>query len=828
MTTSVGRINLDLGINTSGFKSQLNGITNQTGGLTQVLGKIGKVAAFAFSVRTLVNFSKECLKLGSDLKEVQNVVDVTFGDMSEQVNTFAKEAMTSYGLSEKVAKQYMGTFGAMSKSFGNTTEAAYDQAAALTGLAGDVASFYNLTTDEAYTKLKSVFTGETESLKELGVVMTQTALDEYALQQGMGKTTSQMSEQEKVALRLAFVQDRLAAASGDFARTSDGWANRTRVLTLRFDALKATLGQGLINVLTPLLGIINDLLAKLQLLSDAFYDLTVKIFGDAAASSGGAYSVAAGSVGEMAEGMANTEGSAKSLKKILAGFDKLNILSSSFSSSGGEGGAGGSGPSSTPLPGASAGGLAPGYDTSEMQNKLVEITALLGVFTLALGAVLTFTGANIPLGLGLMVLGAAEIAAAVAIDGNAITTQVVTTLDTITALVSTATLAIGAILTLTGVNMGLGIALLAVGAIGIATTAALNWDAASSETKNQIKIISGAVGGALLTIGALLAFSGAAIPLGIGLMAAGAVSLGSAVALNWKDVANDTSSTIVTISAVVGGSLLGIGALLALSGAAIPLGLGLIAAGAVTLAAAVAPNWSGLSEETKSTIYKISAIAGGAMLALGIILLCCGIVPLGLGLLVAGGAALATAIAPNWDKITKKIKDICNSIGGFFSDMWAGIKGIINKVLGGVESFVNGIIDGVNWIIRAINKLKFDVPDWVPGIGGKSLGFNLKEVSKVSLPRLATGGYVKANTPQLAVIGDNKREGEIVAPESKIAEAVAAGFAMVMSKIKQPSANKEERPIFLTVKLGEGTFWEGFVDYHNSIVKRTGDSPLLV
>jgi hypothetical protein len=166
-----------------------------------------------------------------------------------------------------------------------------------------------------------------------------------------------------------------------------------------------------------------------------------------------------------------------------------------------------------------------------------------------------------------------------------------------------------------------------------------------------------------------------------------------------------------------------------------------------------------------------------------------------------------------------------------FSAVWEAIKTgvapIINPILSAIESFINGIISGLNWLIRQINKISFDVPDWVPGIGGKKLGFNIKQVSEVSLPRLASGGYVAANTPQLAVIGDNKREGEIVAPESKIAEAVATGFAMVMSKMQQPTTHND-RPMYVTLKLGEDTFWEGFVDYHNSLVKRTGESPLLV
>lgn len=137
-----------------------------------------------------------------------------------------------------------------------------------------MASFYNLSQDEAYTKLKSVFTGETESLKDLGIVMTQTALDSYALANGFGKTTAKMSEAEKVALRYSFVQNQLAAAQGDFARTSGSWANQVRILTLQFDSLKATIGQGLINLFTPVIRVINTVIGKLITLANAFKSFT--------------------------------------------------------------------------------------------------------------------------------------------------------------------------------------------------------------------------------------------------------------------------------------------------------------------------------------------------------------------------------------------------------------------------------------------------------------------------------------------------------------------------------------------------------------------------
>lgn len=255
------------------------GFSNVASSASSKLKGIALLIGSAFAVGKLIQFGKESIELGSDLAEVQNVVDVTFTTMSDKVNEFAKNAMTSAGLSETMAKRYVGTFGAMSKSFGFSEAQAYDMSTALTQLTGDVASFYNISQDLAYIKLKSVFTGETETLKDLGVVMSQSALDQYALANGYGKTTSEMTEQEKVALRLAFVQKQLSAASGDFIRTSDSWANQVRVMQLQLQSLKATVGQGLINIFTPVLKVINVLLGKLATLANAFKSFTELITG---------------------------------------------------------------------------------------------------------------------------------------------------------------------------------------------------------------------------------------------------------------------------------------------------------------------------------------------------------------------------------------------------------------------------------------------------------------------------------------------------------------------------------------------------------------------
>lgn len=350
-----GSVIIDTRMDTTGVRNGVSAIKQSFNGLGSAVKKIGLLIGGAFAVGKLAQFGKECVELGSDLAEVQNVVDVTFTTMSDKVNEFAKNAMTSAGLSETMAKRYVGTFGAMSKSFGFSEAQAYDMSTALTQLTGDVASFYNISQDLAYIKLKSVFTGETETLKDLGVVLTQSALDQYALANGYGKTTSEMTEQEKVALRLAFVQKQLSAASGDFIRTSDSWANQVRVMQLQLQSLKATVGQGLINIFTPVLKVINILLGKLATLANAFKSFTElitgkKSSGQTSGSGAGltgdisgvqdtadAYGQAADNAGKLADSTEDvadaTKDAAKAAKGYLSPLDEINRYSTQDTSS---------------------------------------------------------------------------------------------------------------------------------------------------------------------------------------------------------------------------------------------------------------------------------------------------------------------------------------------------------------------------------------------------------------------------------------------------------------------------------------------------------------
>lgn len=334
MAKSDGSVIIDTRMDTKGFGKGVHSMQKKVGGLTGAVEKLGLAIGAAFSVVKLVQFGKEAIDLGSDLQEVQNVVDVTFTTMNEAVNEFARNAAETAGLSETMAKKYIGLFGTMSRQFGFTEQSAYDMATSLTQLAGDVASFYNITQDEAYTKLKAVYSGETEVLKDIGIVMTQTALDAFAMAEGYGKTTKAMSEQEKVALRFAFVTKQLNAASGDFIRTQDSWANQTRILSLNFDSFKANIGQALINIFTPFLKVINQIVAKMAELSASFVTFSEMIFGKSISGGGG--SPPAELLGEVTEGYEDVEkaatGAKKAQDKYLSGLDEIRTFTESTDS----------------------------------------------------------------------------------------------------------------------------------------------------------------------------------------------------------------------------------------------------------------------------------------------------------------------------------------------------------------------------------------------------------------------------------------------------------------------------------------------------------------
>lgn len=342
-----GTVIIDTRIDTKGVDTGISTMKSQFGKLSGIVRKIGTIVGAAFAVKQLVQFGKEAIQLGSDLAEVQNVVDVTFGNLSGEVDSFAKNAVTQFGLSELSAKQFTSTMGAMLKSMGFTERAAADMGMSIAGLAGDIASFYNLGTEEAFYKIRSGISGETEPLKQLGINLSVANLEQYALTQGITKSYNAMTQQEQALLRYNYLLSVTSDAQGDFSRTSESWANQTRILSEQFNSLKATIGQGLINAFTPVIRVINTVLAGLQAVANVFRQVTALLFGKAA--SGGTTQKALegvadgyGAAAEGAEDLAKgTKAAGEAAKRSLAPFDEITKLSEEAATGGGGSGTGG-------------------------------------------------------------------------------------------------------------------------------------------------------------------------------------------------------------------------------------------------------------------------------------------------------------------------------------------------------------------------------------------------------------------------------------------------------------------------------------------------------
>ena len=906
-TTSVGQIGLDLVVNHSLFKAQMEGIT-------RIAKKTGKILAGAFAVKSIKDFGTKCLELGSDLAEVQNVVDVTFPHMTAQVDKFAQSAAQSFGLSETMAKQYTGTFGAMAKAFGFTEKEAYDMASTLTGLTGDVASFYNLNQDEAYTKLKSVFTGETESLKDLGVVMTQTALDAYAMANGYGKTTSAMTEAEKVSLRYAFVQDQLSAATGDFARTSGSWANQVRIMKLQMESFMATVGQGLINLFTPALKMINALIGKLATLANAFKSFTELITGQ---KSSGTSQIAApvadltDTADEAESGLDSAAGAADNLNsstkkagdaaqkaakkmKSLMGFDKINRLdapaaSTSDTSSGNTGT--GSGAGQQLGQSVDFGNLAQGEDViDKVDNKFTKmfenITRLAQPATDALKrlwsdglAKLGNFSANalkdfyqsflVPVGKWVLGKGIPEFVNALNDGLSNVHYEVI----------QNGLHNLWLVLTPFATNVGEGLlwfwknVLVPLGTwtanevvprfldtLRIAIEAFNNiitalqplfqwfWDSVLQPIANWV---ADSFLGEWDNINQKLqAFSDwCAENPGI-IQAVTTVALSFAAAWGGVTAAMSAWNAIALITNTV---ITGLGA--AIGFLTSPIGIAIVAITALIAGGiALYKNWDKISAKLKKIWEGIQKFAGE----------------------IWGGIkdtiskvhdAIANALSVVWEKITSTLSTVWNnlkstvesvfgSIRDKISEVWATISetgkkiwdgihdtisGILNKIadtassvgsrisnalvgafqnilklikvpingiIGLINGLIKGVVTGINYVLQAFNKLRISIPRWVPGIGGNTLGFNFATLNAPQIPKLAEGGYVKPNTPQLAMIGDNRHQGEVVAPEKKLkqmaAEAVreAGGTGITKADLERVMNNAVMRIVAALTGMG--------------------------
>lgn len=400
-----------------------------------------------------------------------------------------------------------------------------------------------------------------------------------------------------------------------------------------------------------------------------------------------------------------------------------------------------------------------------LKDALATLTAIVGGSLLAVGALLAFSGGSVPLGIALMAAGAISIVGSAALNWNGMNEQIGTIIGTLTGMVSGALLALGALFVFTGVSLPLGLALLAAGAVSLVTSATVNWQSTNDTMSTVLGTLTAIVGGAMLAVGALLTFGGVNLPLGLALMAAGAISLVTAAVVDWTFVVTTVKTILQEIGIAAGAALLALGVMLTLSGGALPLGIGLIAAGAATLAAGVALNWNYILTTIKNVLKEIGIAAGGALVALGLMLIVTGVgLPLGIGLLLAGAATMATSVALNWDFFADKIQQMLDGITAVF-------KGFVNGGLGLFENFINGVIGIVNNVISFIN-----------GLAG-ILGIHIDLIPEVSIPRLATGGFVDegqlfiANEAGAEMVGAMGRR-TVVANNEQIVEGISAGVTV--------------------------------------------------
>ena len=860
MSDVVGQIALELGIDSSQIVNQLTGASNKAAKqATSIFSGMGKKIAAGLSIAAFTKFTKDCIEVGSNVTEVQNVVDTAFKDLSGQADQWASNAMTNFGLSELSAKKYMGVFGQMSNAMGITGQAALDMAEDVTGLTGDVASFYNLSTDEAYTKLKSIWTGETETLKDLGVVMTQTNLDQYALNNGFCKTTAKMTEQEKVMLRYQYVTSALSNATGDFVKTQDSWANQTRILTLRFQQLKASLGKGFIALFTPILRGFNNLLAGLQKVADGFASFVQMLTGADVSTSMGSISSDIAGIGDDASSAADNVGdigsaakkTAKDIEKSLAGFDQINKLTEptddSSDSSGSTGGTSSGIGSVDLVPDVSGSTSNATSAISDFVNKAKKELDKLRKWSVS-----TFSPSMSRIwdGLTKNTDTAKKNLASAFNDIRALgppllnyfngpfTNYLVTWVDTNGSILNglfdsfntvfsdvwnKAAYPILANFVSVGLPMLTDFASQTLSLNGtIFDTFKASWNSLWSEgVSPAIESISNVWIGLVNTMAGAWNEWGEPIFTGIKT----AVKTTGDVFLDiWNNMLQPVWENALDVIDRVWSEHLQ------------PLLANFL-------------DFVGEVVTCATTIYNnfIAPVVGFLSELLG---------PIFIAIFDSIGNKVGVVVGTIADLMNDTItvfKGVIQFIKGVFSGDWEGAwngivtafdgifsgiadiaKGPINMVIGLINGLLSGMQRGINAVVKGINKLSFKVPNWVPGIGGDHFGFDLPQVGFGSIPYLAQGGYVKPNTPQLAMIGDNRHQGEVVAPEDKLLDMAQKAAAMASSAELLAEAISILKQILkiletldLDIQLDGKSLKKYVVDKINEHTKQTGKCEII-
>lgn len=855
---------------TEKYNASARKATFTTGKFTSGL-KALNVAAVAITFRKIGHFIAQAVTESNKYQEDLNLFTVALGQYADEAKEYAEYVSDIMGIDPAQWLRNQGIFNTLLTGFGDTAERAQLMSQNLTQLGYDLSSYANIPIEEAMLKLQSGISGELEPLRRLGYDLSQAKLQQTALNLGIKESVANMTQAEKAELRYYAIMTQVTTAQGDMARTLEAPANQLRILQAQLTQAAREIGNIFIPALNAILPYAIAVVQVMREIANALANLAG--FKLTEVDYSGVNSAAVGA-GSLADNLDDAAGAAKKLKQYTAGFDELNVFAPNTGSGSGAGAGGAGGfdfdlptydflgdavqtrigeikkmiedtlaeittivsgfmlavgailvvtgvniPLGVGLMAAGAVGLAATVGlnwtamSSELASTLALITGVVGGFLLALGAIMAFSGANLPLGIALMALGGASLVSAAVINWHNSDRHLTDALTTLTGVLAGASLAVGAMLAFTGVATGLGIALMAVGAVTLVSAAALNWNSIPDALASPLSRVGLLVSGATLALGAILAFSGC-MPLGIALMAIGATSLVSVMALNWNGLSDEIQNVIAIITTVVSVAFLAIGAALAFSGANIPLGLALLAAGAVIMGTAIMPNWNDLSDNVQQKISMITTVVGGALLAVGAILALSGVaLPLGLGLMAAGALSLGAVATLNWDFVVNSIKKVVSVITGILSGALI-VLGVLlclsgagvglglavlaaglslsyaawtlddNPITRFVRQMANSIIGLVNGVIDAINDM-FHIQFNGLSVMGITLipAFDIRLVDIPHIPFFEDGGF--PNEGQLFIAREAGAEmvgamgrRTAVANNDQIVEGISAGVSI--------------------------------------------------
>ncbi len=810
--------------------------------------KIASYLGIAFGIKAFVQFSNASANMATQTEaSVQRLVDI-YGEASGAVGDFIDQNARALGMSKSAAASFSSVYGNLFSVWADQATNAkltnrYLQTTAV------VASKTGRTVEDVQERIRSGLLGNTEAIEDLGIFVNVKTIEMTDAFQRMadGKSWEQLDAYTQQQIRAMAILEQATAKYGDeVADTSATIRNRFNAAYQDFQNSWGTIvNQVLLPVLQVLTEIFNIATAGLNALSGS----SGKIL-EATDVTEENSEKTADNINKQTDAQKDLN---KELKKATASFDDIEILSSNTANNLEDEDNKNNLDNLIIRTGEDFGEIAP--DGSAYVDEVDEtLTAIMGIVVLSLAAVgliLLFTG-NIGWGIGFIIAGAATLTVTMATASKFGYDGIIQMLTTIMGVAGGALLALGIILLWIGGVVGTPIAIGMIIAGGALIVSAVAAQAAFSpdDIGAWLSIILGIAGGALLALGIILVMVGS-VPLGVGMIIAGAVSLVSAVDLNFDFIVEAIKGPIGAIMALVGGALLVIGIILVCTGAALPLAIGLIAVGAASLAAPLALNWNGIVDNIKNFLFEnpllVSLISGGllvlgiilcfaqqwalgigliaigaiglaaevalhwdaivtniknflfensklislisgGLLILGILLCVTGVgLPLGIALIAAGAVGLVTIAALNSDAIVDWVKGAWNAVKAFWNkyiapiftkEWWLNLaKQIGNGLITGFENAINGIISlfekMINWVVGALNKISFDVPDWVPLIGGKTFGFNIPEVKfgRVSIPRLAQGAVIPPNREFLAVLGDQKQGVNIETPLSTMVEA---------------------------------------------------------